>query len=510
MRILFVNFNIGSTAGINNGLAILSAALKEKGHKVGLIFVCEELGYNFDLERMKQDVLKYDADVIGISLMEPQFKYMEAFCDDLSNYYAGFIVCGGPYPTMDPENVLSIEGVDAVCIGEGEDAVIDLVDALEKGKDYRDIKNLWFKLEDGTIIKNRLRPFKDLNELPPEDKELFDLEKILTLKNYQLEMSLGRGCIYHCSYCINQPYLDKYMDLCERPVSAKEYVRMKNIDTAIKEIKNSISKHPKIRKIAFIDDNFIMYDSFLEEFLKRYKEEIGLPFMCNATPASFNISKVKLLKEAGCDDVRFGVESGSERIKKDIMDRPVSNNSVINAFRINREVGLMTSSFNMIGLPTETKEEVLETLKLNAILMPDTVKAMTFYPFKNTPIYDLCVKLNLIDYDKKWQLDNYDTFTCLKFPAEHQLFLKKIQTAFNWYINAFLNNGASLEYRKLIDDVEKMTEDEWDKYDFYAVDEEISQKLKKRGTPHYSKFVNRSLAVKYPSKHLVQNEYVIH
>lgn len=502
MRILFINFNIGSTTGINNGLAILSAVLKQKNHRVGLIFISEELGYNFDLKRLKQDILKFNADVIGISIMEPQFKYMETFCHDLRNYYKGFVVCGGPYPTMDPENVLSVKGLDAICVGEGEDAISELVEALGAKKNFRNIKNLWFKSHDGTIVKNRLRPFKDLNELPPEDKELFDLDKILPIKNYQLEMMISRGCIYKCSYCINQSYVDQYKSLCDEPIGVKEYLRIKKADTVIQEIKDTVSKHPQVKKIAFIDDDFLMNSSSMENFFQKYKKEIGLPFMCNANPMSYSTSKGRLLKEVGCDDIRFGVESGSERIKKDILKRPITNRSVINAFKINKELGLMTSSFNMIGLPTETKDEVFETLRLNALIAPDTVKVMTFYPFKNTPIYDLCVKLNLIDYDKKKELDSYDTFTCLRFPPEQQLFLKKVQTAFNWYINIFLNSGSSLQYHKLINDIEMMTEDEWNKFDFYAVDEDISQKLRKERLPHYSKFVNRSLAVKFPSRHL--------
>ena len=121
------------------------------------------------------------------------------------------------------------------------------------------------------------------------------------------------------------------------------------------------------------------------------------------------------------------------------MKRQITNESVIGAFKKTAELGLMSSSFNMIGLPTETKEEVFETLRLNATIQPDTIKLMTFYPFKNTPIYDMCEKLDLIDYDKKRELDDYDSFSCLKFSKEHQLFLKKIQAVFNWYINVFLN-----------------------------------------------------------------------
>jgi anaerobic magnesium-protoporphyrin IX monomethyl ester cyclase len=203
MKILFINFNIGSTVGINNGLAILSAVLKNKNHKVDLLFLSEELGYDFNLDRMKQDIMERNPDIIGISLMEPQFKYMREFCSSAKEYFKGFIVCGGPFPSMDPETVLAVEGVNAVCIGEGEDTVCELAHSLESGEDYSNIKNLWVKMNDGVIKKNRLRPFKDLQDLPPEDKGIFDLNKILKLKNYQLETMLGRGCVYKCSYCIN-------------------------------------------------------------------------------------------------------------------------------------------------------------------------------------------------------------------------------------------------------------------------------------------------------------------
>ena len=501
MKILFVNFNIGSTVGVNNGLAILSAVLKSRNHQVDLLFLSEELGYPFDLERMKQDITRLKPEIVGISLMEPQFKYMKAFCEDLKTYYDGFVICGGPYPTMDPESALSVDGISAVCLGEGEDAICELVELLENGKDYSHVKNLWVKMPNGTTVRNKLRAFKDLNDLPPEDKELFDLEKILPLKNFQLESVLGRGCVYKCSYCINASYVELYKKMCEQKVSYKEYIRLKPVDTILEEIKNGISKFPQIRKIAFIDDNFLMHKIFDDEFLKRYKEEVGLPFMCNVNPMSFSFSNGKCLKESGCDDIRFGIESGSERVKRDIMKRPISNKGVIEAFKITNELGLMSSSFNMIGLPTETKGEVFETLKLNASILPDTIKVMTFYPFKSTPIYDLCAELDLIDYGRRKELDAYDTYTCLKFPEEHQLFLKKMQTAFNWYLNILLDNEASPQYRILVQTVESMNEEEWDDFDFLAADEDMSQKLRTKGILHYSKFVNKSLAVKFPSRH---------
>ena len=501
MRILFINFNIGSTPGINNGLAILSAVLKERKHEVKLLFISDELDYGFDLKRIKQDILEFEPKLIGVSLMEPQFKYMLKFCGKIREYYKEFIICGGPFPTMDPETVLSVNAVNAVCVGEGEYALCELVDALQNNQNINDIRNLWVKTSDGAVVRNRLRPFVDIDKLPPDDKELFDLEKILPLKSFQLETMLGRGCIYKCSYCINDAYLFQYKKLGENSVTLKEYVRVKNIDTAINELKNSIANHAQIRKIAFIDDNFLFYGNFMSDFCEKYKKEIRLPFMCNANPLSFDLNKAKILKDAGCVDIRFGIESGSERVKREILRRPITNQRVINAFDINRKLGMLTSTFNMIGLPTETKEEMLETLKLNAFISPDTVKVMTFYPFKNTPIYSLCEKLNLINYKKKFNLDNYDTFTCLKFSVKHQLYLKKVQAVFNWYLNLFFNREAALRYSSLIKQVEGMTEKEWEEFDYCAVDKEISDKLRRKGVPHYSKFINRSLSIKYPSGH---------
>jgi len=427
---------------------------------------------------------------------------MKDFCEDLRTYYDGFVLCGGPYPTMDPDTVLAVEAVDAVCVGEGDDAICELADYLEKGDDVSRIRNLWVKTDDGTIVKNKLRAFKDLRELPPDDKELFDLAKILPLKNYQLETMVGRGCVYKCAYCINDSYVKQYHKYCEKEVKIRDYTRIKEIDTVIKEITMVVLKFPEIKKIAFIDDNFFMYPKFVEAFYAKYKEEVGLPFMCNINPMSFNESKGQFLKDAGCDDIRFGIESGCDRVKKEIMKRTISNESVVNAFNVTKKLGIMSSSFNMIGLPTETKEEALETLKINAEIEPDTIKLMTFYPFKNTPLYNTCEELKLINYDRKKELDDYDTFTCLNFPDEHQLFLKKMQVAFNWYINSYLKNEAGVQYKKLVDKIELMTADEWNAFDFPDSDKEISNEMKQKGFLHYSKFVNRSLAVKWPSPHL--------
>jgi len=504
---MLVNFNLNATPGINNGLAMLSAVLKKRGHSIELLFLNEAMGYTLDKERIIEDVRCFNPDIIGISLIEPQFKYMVKFLQFARSYWSGFVVCGGAHPTMDPDGVLSVEGVDAVCVGEGEGAIVELADRMAEKKSFDDVRNIFFKREGGSVLKNRLRPFMNLNSLPSQDNESFCLKRLLPLKNYQLEVLMGRGCAHQCSYCINGSYMKKYRELCDKDLGPKDYVRVRNADTVIGEIENLLPRYPEIKKIAFIDDNLLVYRDFLKGFLELYRQKIGLPFMCNANPESFTPEKARMLKEAGCDDVRFGLESGSERVKKHIMNRPISNDCVTKAFNVARQTGLMTSSFNMIGVPTETKSEVFDTLRLNAMIAPETVKFMTFYPFKSTPIYDMCEDMDLIDYEKKERLNTYDTFTCLKFSEEHQLFLKKVQTIFSWYLNIFLGGPASGLYEKRVKEIELMGKGEWDSFDFYGADKKISKKLRAKGVTHYSCFVNRSLAVKFPSKHFVEIEH---
>lgn len=190
---------------------------------------------------------------------------------------------------MVPGEVINNDCVDMICIGEGEEAIVELANSIEKsGIDYS-IQNLWFK-KDGGIIKNRVRHLiKDLDKLPFPDKLIF-CEKEQSIRNHYAVTS-GRGCPFSCTYCAS--------DVMKRLLTKGEtYVRRRSPENVIEELlvaKNSI--YFNLRSINFLDDTFTYDYSWLERFCRLYKKEIKLPFHCTGYPSTVNYEKTVLLKD---------------------------------------------------------------------------------------------------------------------------------------------------------------------------------------------------------------------
>ncbi|MBI2027710.1 MAG: radical SAM protein, partial [Deltaproteobacteria bacterium] len=361
------------------------------------------------------------------------------------------------------------------------------------------IKNLWFRFDDGRVVKNPNSSFVDLKTLPPEDKTIFDLNSYVKEKGNQIEVTVGRGCPYKCTYCFNESYFQLYQK--DNPeLKIKDFIRFKDMDVIFEEIHQSLTltKIP-IRALSFVDDNFLMNVSFLKEFCERYKKEIGLPFVVNVHPLTLNEMKGAMIGDAGVISMRFGVESGSERLRKHILNRQTPEEKIFQAFDIARKYNVMPSSYNMIGIPEETEEDLMATLSLNARLSPDVVKMMTFYPFHGTRLYEYCEKKNLIDWDVKEKLDNYDSGTCLKFSKDYQLLLKKVQVIFPWYLNTFGGYDPLRLYQKNINDVLKMNEKEFLVFNYDSINDELTKKMEAIGATFFKTNFNRSIAIKVPT-----------
>ena len=146
------------------------------------------------------------------------------------------------------------------------------------------------------------------------------------------------------------------------------------------------------RILNFDDDTFFKNEKWLFNFLDEYKKITKIPFNCNTRPETLTEEICKKLKEANCNSVSIGIESGSEQLRKKILKRHMSNKAIIKAFRMLKKYKIKSSSFNMVGFPGETYKDYLETVKLNRKIKPDMMQISIFYPYKGTELGDLAFK----------------------------------------------------------------------------------------------------------------------
>jgi len=405
MKILFVYTDIDVKGGAQSfqfGIAVLSAFLKQDGHQTDLHYMYPKYRPRKLVEKIKD----FKPRLIGFSSTTPQFKYIKKILDDVPLQKDIFTICGGPHVTTEPESLESISRLDAICRGEGEYALLELVEALENKQDITRIKNLWIK-KNGRIYQNPSRPFvENLDDLPFADRKLFPYQSIINSDFGTALFMLTRGCPYNCSYCSNDAL---------RKIQEGKYVRFRSVDSSIQEIREVIDNY-KVKSIYINDDVFTLNRKFVFEFCEEYKAQIGLPFDINARVETITSEVCKKLKHAGCRRVNIGIESGNSYIRNKVLNRKMSNEQIINAFCIAHQTGLKTKSFNMVGFPYETPQCFQDTVKLNAEIKPDSVILNIFDPYPGTKLGVECRKKGWVDFKKMGKEFVPRTDTILNLP----------------------------------------------------------------------------------------------
>jgi radical SAM superfamily enzyme YgiQ (UPF0313 family) len=502
MKVLFIYPNLNAQVGFNYGIAFLSACLKDRGHTTALINMNEQIGHRFDragpdLARVREEVSAFAPDLIGFSVVTNQYRFAREIACDIKSYCDAPIVCGGIHPTMDPEGVLHDECFNYVCIGEGEHAIAELADALENGRPTTEIENIWCK-SNGTIIKNRVRPFVSLESLPRKDYEIFDFQKMIDVKDGWVGIMSSRGCPFSCTYCFNHRLRELYQRDLNCSASKLNYIRRHPVSDVIEEIEELLSSYQNINTIIFDDDLFTMNKEYLKDFCKEYGSRISVPFVCNAHVKAFDEEAAAYLKEAGCRIVKFGLESGSERVRREILNRRMSNDDIERAFATAKRFGFHTSAFVMIGFPHETAEEVYETIELLGRIQPGRFRWSIFFPYVNTRAYEIALEGGFIDFDKLDRLTNFTDESALDFGPNHNFFLKKLKTTFPWHVNARSGFSSSSLYARLLEHVDKIEPGYWPEFESSIIrfDEDISRTLTLSREPHYNYRYNLFTAVR--------------
>lgn len=297
------------------------------------------------------------------------------FCGLLKDRMNVTTVLGGAHPTHRPEIVRS-DVVDFICVGEGEISFPGLVDALEAQSQADNIPGIWLTKEN-QIIDNGPSPLPDLQKLPLMDIDLYcKASKVIRRKDNR-EFSLNRGCLFSCTYC-NSPSL--------RSLYGAGFLRSKTADQAIEELLYVYERYPYRMPTFTSSDNLFHKKEFASEFLEKYKREIDLPFFCQMRVEFIDADIARMLREAGCHMVAIGVESGSPRVRKEILNRHMSNEKIIQACRYLQKENIKVTTTNMMGIPGETFDEAWETVRLNAKMRPAASWCSIFQPYPGTPL----------------------------------------------------------------------------------------------------------------------------
>ncbi len=397
-KILFISLNDLNATGVR----MMSAALKQRGHESHIVFLqkngfpiqrnkryakvskiiekddwigVDKYGKNFsyakgpvlsDYEKKSLVALieEINPDVIGISVTTPNAKKAKEVSSLLKkNYPASVLIWGGPHPTIQPREALN--HCDFACIGEGEKTILEIADKIDRKEDLTLINNLCY-LKDNQLVKNPLNPLIDnLNELPfkdisPANKYLIEENSLIrnfggfSYSNYY-HINTSRGCPFACSYCCEKFFKGLYPN--------EGFLRRRSPLNVIMELKKA-KEMLNLKIVHFEDEIFSLDLDWLKEFKQLYKKEIDLPFLCYIYGLGGIDEQLKILKEMGLFYTCLALQSGSERINRDIFKRYLKKEEYIKIAKILKSLNIAFSVDVITYNPAEEEKDLQDTLEI--------------------------------------------------------------------------------------------------------------------------------------------------
>jgi radical SAM superfamily enzyme YgiQ (UPF0313 family) len=446
MRPLRVAFVINRIGVVDlQSLPLVAALARAGGHRVILV------EYGTRPKKALRELARFAPDIVAYSICSNETVAYLAINRQLRKALRFFAVFGGAHPTYTP-SFIHEDGVDAACRGEGDIAFPLFLDRFGSDAMY-EVPNFSFKMADGMCRENPLTDrVSDLDSFPFPARDLVYAKSAFMADNPIKSFIAGRGCPFSCAHCFNNAYNQLYR-------GKGRIVRMKSVSYVLAEIQDVARRYP-LSFVRFHDDVFGLDAEWLREFAVRFPKAIGLPFSCYVHPHMVSEEYVRLLKAAGCHAVCTAIECGNERIRNDILCRCVSNEEILAACERFKKAGIRVFSFNMVGLPGETEEDMLETIRLNRRITVDFADVSVFQPLPGTRAFEYCKAQGYLA-DADGHFDNVYTESSLNLdPAlkqriylVHKLFLLLVdhpgaEAIFRHWPNTRLLNGPlNLFYR---------------------------------------------------------------
>ena len=276
--------------------------------------------------------------------------------------------------------------------------------------EFEEVEGFYWKIN-GQVVKNQLpNVTEDLSTLAFPDYSVFARDVVV--QDGTLSLMLTRGCPFNCNYCCNRALGSIYP-------TKKGYFRLPPVSYCINLIKEIVRQYPETMFIGFEDDLLIANHSWFLDFARRYKEEVGLPYRIAVRVESVTSEIVKAMKDSGCVEASLGLESGNAMFRKEMLNRKYTNAMLLEKCHLIKDIGIHLFTFNIVGFPTETIEQMEDTFVLNKRVGPESGVCTFFHPYRNTALYEICEQNDLLKTaDGPMENTNYNTRPGIKMNPE--------------------------------------------------------------------------------------------
>ena len=384
MKILFVIAHMFYSEPL--GVMLLSALCKKRGHDTRLAVLSRR--------GIDQDLKGYDPDVVAYSVMSADEHLFVEADEQVKEFMTAqgrqlLRIMGGPHPTYFPEIVNRL-GMDAIVVGDGDNALPAILERIETGRDLDGIPNV---MTPGQPEFTK-EVVSDMDRLPFMDRELFyDYDP--SMRKVGLRSFLTqRGCPFKCTYCYNPSFNQLFIKGSGVPL-----MRRRSVDNVLEEIEQVIEHQPPVRVLRFADDVFAQRedDPWLVEFADKYPKRIGLPFYCLVKPNSMTEKVAKLLSDAGCISVSMSIDAGTPYMRNTLLKRNLTDEKLIEAFDLTRKYGMTTESSTILGLPGTTLEDDYTSFLFARRVKPSAPTFTIFCPYPKTHLAEYALSKGLLD-----------------------------------------------------------------------------------------------------------------
>lgn len=402
------------------GVEYLAAVLKGAGHGADVLIGSGDAA-------ILKGVAGYRPDAVCFSAITGPHRWCLRRADSVKAAFPAVrVIFGGGHPTFFPE-MIRHPSVDMIVRGEAEGAIIDIARRIDGGAGCRDVPNVWSK-EGDRVVENAVRPYladAELDSLPRPDRDIY-YRRYPRLARASVKAFLGqRGCPYSCAFCLN----DKLKELYR---GKGAFVRRRSPGNFVSEIAETCARHPT-RTVHLYDEIFNTSPDWCIAVMEEYRRSVGLPYYCLVRADLMTRGIAAKLKESGCAGVWMGVETGDEAMRLKVLGKRLTDAQIVEAARMLHEEGIPFRAYCQVGLPDETIETALATVRFCIRIRTDYPWCSVYQPYSRTALVDYCIRNGYLPAD--FSVDSIDSSchrdSVLKLPDMRRLMnlAKFFQTA---------------------------------------------------------------------------------